>query len=160
MAGRSWYSSELMTAGQRIGENLTRLLDEQGKTQAELADASGLSQGQISQIVNEKRSTPFENLDKFAEFLQVDVSELLKPSKNTTLVTSSDIANRDNTSVAEPSSTGTGALHGSTTVQSPDSVALAELRRFVHHLSQVLAAAAEADLHEHRSLPGSTNKAS
>lgn len=70
-----------MTTGQRIGENLTRLLEEQGKTQAELADASGLSQGQISQIINEKRSTPFENLDKFAEFLQVDVSELLQASK-------------------------------------------------------------------------------
>lgn len=131
----------------------------------ELAEAIGVAETTVYRIENIKENPTLRpELQTITDWLEKtggpDLPEFFGLVTARTLPVT-PIAEHD--SVAATSRTGTGESHGSAVVSSPDSVALAELRRFVLTLSQALAAAAAVtrqDVQGDRPISGSTDKAS
>lgn len=60
-----------------IGYNITRIMDEKGMTQTELAELTGMSRSSIADYASDKCSPLAENLGKIAVALEVPVDDLV-----------------------------------------------------------------------------------
>lgn len=63
--------------GNRVGNNLKRILSRRNYSQKTLALKTGLTQSAISRYVNGSRLLTGENLEKVAEVLGVETKELV-----------------------------------------------------------------------------------
>lgn len=117
---------------ERLKGNVAALLGLRHMTQKDLADAVGLSQPQISQILSRKRDTPLATLDRIAKALDVDVEVLFARSlaESISRLPVAEASDRTALSQANQSPDGGPPIHGS------DSLVSAEQR---HELSAVLA---------------------
>ena len=59
-----------------IGESLKKIMEMQGVTQKELAKSSGLSQGYVSYVLNDKRVPTITALEKLCKVLYIDIGYL------------------------------------------------------------------------------------
>jgi len=66
----------MSTLRSRFGERIRQLRTSKGLTQEELAEAVGVSTDFISLIERGERAPSFENLERLAEALGVNVAEL------------------------------------------------------------------------------------
>lgn len=60
-----------------IAENITRLLNEQGKTQTDLAEYVGVAQATVSYWCTGQKAPRMTKIDKICQFFNVNRSELL-----------------------------------------------------------------------------------
>jgi len=60
-----------------IGENISRIRQDKGLTQAEVAEKAGITQAYLSQIENSLRSMDVKTADKIAAALGVTLNDLM-----------------------------------------------------------------------------------
>ena len=67
-----------MRALERVRRNLVRLRTQRNLTQEKLAYESDLSKGYLSEVENGIKGISVNTLEKLADTLEIDVSELLR----------------------------------------------------------------------------------
>lgn len=143
VAAQVCYSYPLMTARERFGENIERLLADRQMNQTDLAERIGLTQAAVSLLINQQRNTSFEILDAIAKALAVDVGDLLSPAgdvKNLNGLTRPDTGFHD-TDRSTP--VGGATRHESASLSSPDAASLHDLRETLTIFAQALGAAVD-----------------
>ncbi|MFV1493576.1 helix-turn-helix transcriptional regulator [Phaeobacter sp. JH18-32] len=68
-----------MKLRERVGQNIQDIRRDKGLSQEELAHISGIDRGYVGKLENAKYAASIDMLEKIAQALDVDPSQLLAP---------------------------------------------------------------------------------
>lgn len=65
----------------KIGQRIKQILKDKKLRQVQLAEGTGIPRSTLSEILSDKKKTSFENMQLIADFLEIDLQQLVKGEK-------------------------------------------------------------------------------